>query len=191
MTDSPQYRSLKDVSDLELIEAARSGNLASLNELFSRHHAKVYALCVRMTRGDVAEDLTQEVFLRVVKFSKGFKGGALFTTWLFRIARNVCLDHLAHAKREDELRERWHLEVDDMTETPDSVPTEQLILLEAALQKLDVEKREVLVLSRFHGLSYAEVGEVCKCSVGAVKVRVHRALKELRQLVHKMQTEQT
>ena len=75
--------------------ATGHGDLDALGVLFNRHHARVHALCYRLT-GDasVADDLVQESFLRVLKYRKGFGARAAFTTWLYRLVRNVCMDHM-------------------------------------------------------------------------------------------------
>ncbi len=174
---------MADKPDHELMAATRVGDLDALGVLFHRHHARVHALCYRLT-GDasVADDLVQESFLRVLKYRKGFGARAAFTTWLYRLVRNVCMDHLnAKAKRRARaelvaLEQRHEQEPDEAGE-----PDPRLETLRTALSGLSPDKREGLVLSRYEGLSYAEIADVCETTVGAIKVRAHRALRELRQ----------
>ncbi len=174
---------MADKPDHELMAATRVGDLDALGVLFHRHHARVHALCYRLT-GDasLADDLVQESFLRVLKYRKGFGARAAFTTWLYRLVRNVCMDHLnAEAKRRARaelvaLEQRQEQEPDELGE-----PDPRLETLRTALYGLSPDKREVLVLSRYEGLSYAEIADVCETTVGAIKVRAHRAMRELRQ----------
>ncbi len=175
-------------SDNELMLLLRGESREALGTLFARHHRSVYALCYRMT-GDtaVADDLAQESFLRLLRYKENFDGRSLFTTWLYRVVRNLCLDHLSRRKRERRMQERLSLETEDGD--VDGAPDDRVELLERALYALDPDKREVIVLSRFQGLNYREIAQVLECSVGAVKTRAHRALRELRAAFQKLEQE--
>ncbi len=174
-------------TDVQLILNVRGGDLHALGVLFLRHHQQVHQWCYRMTGNTVvADDMVQDVFLRILRLRHNFAGTAKFTTWLYRVARNVCLDFLASTKRQEAARGRLAREsalASSVADTGDRC----LGLLEVALQRLPVEKREVLILSRYHDMRYEEIAEVCGCSVGAVKTRVHRALKQLRRLYHDLE----
>ncbi len=177
-------------SDIELMSRLRSGDLQALGSLFLRHHARVYELCFRLC-GDsqTADDLVQEIFLRVLRYRNNFAGKAAFPTWLNRIARNVCLDHFAKTKRRRSAQYQALESLSEETESSIDFPDERLTFLNKALMALPLEKREVLILSRYHSLSYAEIGKVCNCSESAVKVRVHRALRQLRDLYFELDRE--
>lgn len=173
---------MAEKTDHELMAATGRGDLHALGVLFERHHARVHALCYRLT-GDasVADDLVQESFLRILRYRKGFGARAAFTTWLYRLVRNVCMDHLS-AEATNRTRAEamvWDQHEQDRNDAAESDP--RLETLRAALYVLPPDKREVLVLSRYEGLSYAEIAEVCETTVGAIKVRAHRAMRELRQ----------
>lgn len=168
-------------TDNQLMLQVRGGDRDALGVLFERHHAKVHALCYRMTNSrSAAADLVQEAFLRILRYRHSYAGDARFTTWLYRLARNVCLDYVRSVEREAAGARRW--EVEARTD-PGQAATEveRLDLLQQALHRLPADKREVLILSRYHDLRYEDIARVCGCSVGAVKVRVHRALNELRE----------
>lgn len=167
-------------SDRELLMALGADGVGALESLYRRHRDRVYASCYRMV-GDaqVAEDLLQESFLRILRYSDTFKGDAAFTTWLYRLVRNVCLDHMKREARLDERSRSWALEHLREVGTREAEDP-RTDLVRSALYELPPDRREVLVLSRYEGLSYAEIADVCGTTVGAIKVRAHRAMRELR-----------
>ena len=172
------------VSDTALMARVRDGELERLSELFERHHRRLFNFFLRLAPGrSAAEDLVQEVFVRMLKYRHTFKSEAEFAPWMFALARNAAVD---------QFRSRPRLEVQENPEGPEPVareagPAEELErrerseLLQAALQRLPREKRELLLLARFGEMKYEAIGELLGASVGAIKVRVHRALKELRE----------
>lgn len=171
-------------SDEDLMRDVRAGRSSALAVLFERHHTRLYRFCLHMI-GDrhVAEDLVQEVFMRMLKFRTSYRGDAAFAPWMFRIARNACVDHLRRAA--SETPPALYVE-DNLAGAPDAesraAELERSELVKRALLALPVQGREVLVLSRFEFKTYEEIARVLGCSVGAVKVRAHRALKQLREI---------
>jgi RNA polymerase sigma factor (sigma-70 family) len=164
-------------SDEQLIVAVQEGDGDAMGVLFARHHGGVYALCVRLGHDlDVADDITQEVFLRVWRYAGTFRGRARFRTWLYRLTYNACAD-MSRRNRPVPTLASTDLEIDH-TESEDL--SERNLLLEAALSRLPEAHRAVLVLSRFHGLGYDEIAKIIACSPGAARVRLHRAMNELR-----------
>jgi RNA polymerase sigma-70 factor (ECF subfamily) len=143
----------------------------------------LYRYFVRMTGSeDVGWDLVQETFLRMLKYRHSFRETGKFRSWTFQIAHNVWHDHYRKYEKE--------VSLDMMNRdfaTPNVLPLAELEkaqearMLHEALSALPTEKRELLVLSHFERMPYAEIAEVLSVSVGAVKVRVHRAVKELRE----------
>jgi RNA polymerase sigma-70 factor (ECF subfamily) len=130
-------------------------------------------------------DLVQEVFVRMLRYRESFRGeGGGFTTWMFTLARRVYLDHAKRADRHD------HRNVSEIQEPSSSEPDlsenlerrESLATLRRALLALPEEKREVLLLRRFHLKNFNEIGEILGCSAGAARVRAHRAIRELRRI---------
>jgi len=158
----------------------REGRTAALAPLFERHHARLYRYCLRMTgQRAAAEDLVQETFMKMLKYKATFKDDSELVPWMFGIGRNACLAHLrrtANDRMPDDVRE-----LED-TASDDSHNHDEHELVRRALLHLPVDRREVLVLSRYEFKSYEEIAGVLDCSVGAVKVRVHRALKQLREI---------
>jgi RNA polymerase sigma-70 factor (ECF subfamily) len=134
-------------------------------------------------QASTSEDLVQEAFLRVLKYKHTFKGQGQFKGWLYQIARSARADHYRKHGREVELSEEaqemlpsLHAGVQDVLEDE-----QRAALLRAALDRLPEAKREVLVLSRFQNLRYHEIARALGCAEGTIKVRVHRAMKDLRE----------
>ena len=157
-----------------------AGDLRKLSVLFDRHHAKLYRYYVRMTADPQwSEDLVQEVFFRMLKYRDTYRFESQFSTWMYQIARNAHIDPVRKKKWETPLPEGW----DGPARAGESLERKQeheLVL--RALAKLPPEKREVLVLSRFQGMKYEQIAELLGCEVGAVKVRVFRAVRSLREI---------
>ena len=171
-------------SDEELMQALGGGELAAFDALFRRHYETVRTLCARVAASDAAgDDLAQETFLRVLRHRATFRGDARFTTWIYRIARNVCLEQIARQARDRRIAERWSAEAATVSAEDRSDDTE---ILAAAMRSLTAEQREVLVLCRYHDLAFGEIGEILGCSAGAARVRAHRALMALREAYRKL-----
>jgi RNA polymerase sigma-70 factor (ECF subfamily) len=160
----------------------QAGDTAQLAFLFERYHVPLFQYLMHLSQNRaVSEDLVQEVFFRVLKYAGSYDPSFAFNVWLYRMARNAYFD--SQHKRRAEVSGH---EVDDIR-SDEPVPEELLarkqdaMFLKEALQKLPEDKREVLVLSRFHNLRYEDIGQILKCETGTVKVRVYRALKELRE----------
>ncbi|MBZ0110918.1 MAG: RNA polymerase sigma factor [Thermoanaerobaculia bacterium] len=178
-------------SDQEVMNLVVDGDFSQLDCLFDRYHRKLYAYCLRMTSNrEVAQDLVQDVFLRVLKYRHTYQPGRAVAPWIFRMARNSSIDHLRRRGREVP-----HEDLDWEDPAPRLVPVEELqkreelAQLRSALDKLAVDRRDLLVMARFTEMKYDEIAESLGCSVGAVKVRVHRAMKELRELFGQLSRE--
>lgn len=171
-------------TDTELMREVRTGRTSALATLFERHHARVYAYCLRMT-GDrsVSEDLVQDVFMRMLKYRKSFKNSSELAPWMFSIARNACADYWRSSRR---ARNATSYVADGVEEpaTPDDCVSddERATLLHRALLALPFERREILLLSRFEFKKYEEIAAILGCSAAAARVRAHRAIKELREI---------
>lgn len=173
-----------DATDEELMSDVRDGDLEQLGVLFDRHHKRLFHFCLRMTGSRaVAEDLTQEVFTRMLKYRNSFRSDSRYLAWMYRIARNCCHDHLLGAAPLEELERAGQVVDESVGDAQRRVEhDENLSLLRRAFLRLPLERREVLVLSRFEERRYAEIAEMLETTVGAVKVRVHRAIGELRRV---------
>jgi len=175
-------------SDEDTMRAVREGDLARLGLLFDKYHVPLFDFLSRLTgHRHVAEDLVQEVFLRVLKYRATYRDGARFEPWVFRIARNARADYFA--KRDAALPLS-----DEALEAPDTTPTPESQLevegesgrLRKAMTKLREDRRELLILARYRGMKHEAIGELLGVDSGTVKVRIHRALKELREIFLQM-----
>ncbi len=173
---------MKETPDSDLMRQVRDGRTAALATLFERHHARLYRYCLRMTGNRAAaEDLVQDVFMKMLKYKTTFKDDSEFVPWMFGIGRNACLAQLRRAATD-------HFAETDVEAQQASEAAEESRhdgedeLVRRALQRLPADRREILVLSRFEYKTYDEIAKTLECSVGAVKVRAHRALKQLREI---------
>ena len=164
------------------MHAVRDGDVGKLGALFDRYHGALFDFFCRMLGNrTVAEDLVQDVFFRILKYRKTYRDDSHFTTWMFHIARNTRFDYLKKHRGEVAFPEEGidipsrgpfpsqQLEMDQQTE-----------LVRKALQQLPEEKRELLVLARYKEMKYEDIAQLLGVETGVVKVRVHRAVKELR-----------
>jgi RNA polymerase sigma factor (sigma-70 family) len=185
--ESPE--SAAETDDL-LMVGVQQGRVSLLGVLFERHQRALFNFFLRLTGNrQTSDDLVQEVFLRMLRYRSSYQPRSQFRTWMYHLARNVHIDRFRSSRGEVGL-----VDVPEPADPAEGVTdvmqrTSEAALLRRALLKLPLDKREVLVLSRFHGLSYAEVGEALGCEVGAVKVRVFRAMQQLRRIVGELETE--
>jgi len=171
-------------ADDELMTGVRNGNVRLLGALFERHQAPLYHFFLRQGTGpQLSEDLVQEVFFRILRFRETFREGSSFTTWMYRIARNARVDALRKRKPEEAIDEGPGSPVDPRRTPVESLESaQQEQLLRRALASLPEDRREVLILSRYQNLKYDQIADLLECDTGAVKVRVHRAIRELRDI---------
>lgn len=180
-------------SDHELMLAVRDGELDALGEIFERHHGPLFGFLVKLTgQRAAAEDLAQTVFQRMLKYRHTYRDDGSLTAWMYHLARRCAADyfrkssHAPHATDPADLQER----ADDAPHAAQHATVrDDHALLHAALARLDRDDREVLLLSRFQELSFAEISGILECSVGAAKVRAHRALRTLRDIYFQLQKE--
>jgi RNA polymerase sigma factor (sigma-70 family) len=171
-------------SDEVLMLAVRSGDLDKLGALFNRYSRTLFEFFIRMDRDRAkAEDLVQEVFVRVLKYRKTYRDEGSFRTWIFHIARNARIDSF----RSNRTNLNAPVELSGLA-APGQLQgdrverQEQHEMLSKALQLLSDKNRELLVLARYQDMKYADIAQLLGCEVGSVKVQVHRAMKELRGL---------
>ncbi len=179
-------------TDAELMLGFKRGNRSAFDSLVRRHQRGLMNYFFRMLwNRQTAEDLTQEVFVRLFTHVDGYQATAKFTTYLYRIARNCCIDHFRRTKHErgvgslDAENVAGH-SLGDSIELVADGPDEELSKKELtervieAISSLDEEHREVLVMSEVEGMRYSDISEALGIPVGTVKSRMFNAMKRLR-----------
>lgn len=193
MSPPPPQRS-PDTPDEELVAAAQDGDRAALEQLLRRHHDRILVLCRRLCRDrDDADDATQNALIAIVRGLDGYRGGAAFTTWSYRVASNACMDELRR-------RARHPLPSDDPPEPGDAslagvassaAPdpgdeaerSEQRGRLQRALDRLPDEFRHPVVLRDLAQLDYAEIADVLELAPGTVRSRISRGRARLAEML--------
>jgi len=182
------------VSDEELMMSFQKGDAHAFNELIRRHHSGIYNFMVRfLGNAESAEEAFQEVFIRVIKASDSYSPQAKFTTWVYTIARNYCIDMTRKG------RFRKVLSLDDKSGEKDGAKIEDRLLdekadpqgyvaaqhltayLEKSLDTLNPDQREVFLLREKQGLPFEEIAKVVGTSVNTVKSRMRYALLSLQE----------
>lgn len=181
---------LDSLTDNALMLKVKDGDLDRLGLLFERYKRPLYGFFYGMNRdAELSEDLVQNVFFRILKYRYLFRGEGDFRTWMFHIARNVNHDNYrkTKAQRKDSL-EHWqeHLITQDNRST-EFDRDDELQLLSMAMDRLPEDKKEILLLSKYQDKKYKEIGEMMGCSEGAVKVKVFRALQELKEVFRQLE----
>lgn len=178
-----------------LIELARQGDRQAFCALMEAHQGKLYGLCLRMLADrEDAMDALQETMLRAYRGLPRFRDDARLSTWLYRIADNVCLDVLRARKRKPRVSLETMSEAGfdppaQEGEQPEqrALRAEQLRMLRLAMGKLKEKQRHILVLRELQELEYEQIADILDISVGTVKSRIHRARKELLKILKKME----
>ena len=179
----------------ELVALAQKGDQDAFARLVEANQGKIYTLTLRMTGNpDDGAELAQEAFLRAWKGLPGFQAESSFSTWLYRLASNVCIDFLRKQKRrrgldgvslDEEQGTAAALQVPDSRFTPEGeLERKQLRqAVQRGLEKLSQEHRQALILRELEGLSYGEIARVLGVEEGTVKSRIARARLALRKIL--------
>ena len=171
------------MTDEVLMSAVKNGNLDMASDLYDRYSKRLYNYFVKISfNREVGDDLMQNTFLRIIKYRHTYKDGNPFQAWIFHIARNVFADYL----RKNKMKVSDHTDVERLSDQlsgsdENENQSEKEELLHKSMRKLSDEAREILILSRYQNMKYEEISALMDISVPAVKVKVHRAIKKLRE----------
>ncbi len=188
-------RDLASDPDLPLVTRCRQGDEAAWESLVKLHTRRVYAICLRFTgRAEQAQDLTQEVFLRVFRSLKSFDVvSGCFRVWLTSLTRNLLIDHYRKTRKEklvDSIEDRLPEleEAGTLTGRPEGrlAGREASEWLQTALQRLSPELREAVILRDLEEMEYREIAEALKVPDGTVKSRISRGRAELARTLRKL-----
>ncbi len=176
-------------TDYDLTQAASQGDMAAFEEIYQRHHRRVYSICLRMLQNVYeAEDLTQDVFIQLYRKVGSFRGDSAFTTWLHRMTVNQVLMHFRKRNVKYEKTTEEGETPDQIvhgTADPDRMPIVDKIALESAIEQLPTGYKNVFVLHDVEGFEHEEVARILGCSVGTSKSQLHKARLKLRKLLKK------
>ena len=175
--------------DQDIVAQCRSGDREAFAKLVQKYQSRVLTLATRiLDNRSEAEDVAQDIFVKVFQSLHEFRGASRFSTWLYRITVNHCLNYIRRRTRQQQTLVAAEPE-DWMQEFPTSNPhrtleqKERWVLVQAKLQALSPEYRTILLLRDFEGLSYEEIADVLQLESGTVKSRLHRARTELKALL--------
>ncbi len=189
MSAQRPIKPLNVLDDAALMIKIQAGQSDKLGLLFERYNKQLYGFFVRLTHDTaLSEDLVQNVFLRILKYKGSFNPEKRFTTWMYQIARNVFHDqYRKKSNKENPVDEFKQHEPSEEMNVMQSEQDERVKLLQKALEALPEDKKEILIMSRYQGLRYKEIGEIFNCSETAIKVKAHRAMKELKTIYLKLE----
>lgn len=171
----------ENIPDETIMKNIKEGNLAEMSVLFERYHVRLFNFFLKMgLKRDVSQDLTQNLFYRILKYRNSYKEGNSVRSWIYQIARNLHADECIQQKKSDDLSIHTETVPGEMPDESDSYGEEDYIKLDYAFSRLSDSQKEILVLSRYQGLKHAEIAAITNQSVPAIKVAIHRAIKQLR-----------
>jgi RNA polymerase sigma-70 factor (ECF subfamily) len=171
------------MTDEMIMESVKSGNLEQVSVLFERYHKRIFNFLARMTMDrELAEDLTQNVFLRIIKYRNSYRDGLKFQSWIYQVARNVFSDHYQANKNRSSNFVDVEKISDHMADLGESEELdEKEKILHRSMAMLSEEQRELLVMTRFQHMKYEEVATIMDTTVANIKVKVHRTILKLRE----------
>ena len=182
------------VTDEELVTRSRGGDADSFNQLILRWERPIYALAYRVIgRDEDARDVAQETFLRAFRALPGFKGQAKFSSWLYRIALNLCRDWIRRQRRAPVVQMPEGVDPSEFAaETEPAESIEDLVarrelsdIVEEAMKILPEEQRTAIVLKEYHGLTFQEIADLQSVPLSTVKTRLYQGLSVLRRHLEK------
>ena len=167
--------------DAQLIAACRRGEERAKEMLYHQFKRRVFGMAHRIVGPNDAEEVAQEVFVRVFRSLAGFRGDSALSTWIYRLTVNAALSYLARRGRRQEVSDESLSEVP----APPEVSRDPALAarIEAALQDLPAGYRAILVLHDVEGLSHEECAEILECRVGTCKSQLHKARARMRELL--------
>jgi len=184
-------------TDEELVARSIRGDADSFNELILRWERPIYALAYRtIGREEDARDVCQETFLRAFRALPGFRGQAKFSSWLYRIALNLCRDWMRRERRAPLIPVPDDTDVIELaTATGPSESIEDLVarrdltrIVEHVMARLPEEQRTAIILKEYHGLTFQEIADLVGCPLSTVKTRLYQGLSVLRRELAKRGT---
>ena len=179
-------------NEQKLIERASGGDPSAFNQLMAMHEKRMYAVALRMfANREDAQDCLQEAMLRIYRAIGGFKGQSSFSTWVYRITMNTCLDELRRKKNrpntslDNLLDQGWSPSDGDNVPERRAIQSETRKMLAGAIRELPEDMRSAIVLQDVQGYSYDEIAQMLDVNVGTIKSRISRGREKLREKLSK------
>lgn len=174
------------ISDNALMLKVKAGDLDKMGQLFEKYNRALYGYLFHSTGQQVeSEDLVQTVFYRMLKYRHTFTETGEFRAWMYQLARNALIDSAKKNQKmiyQNDLTGQIENQSNNLVYEQNLGETESSQLIQIALNKLPEDKRELLILSKFQELSYREIAEILATTEGNIKVKVHRAINDLREI---------
>jgi len=171
-------------SDIELLQEFNKGKFEAFDQLVLRHQRDIYFLTLRLAGNEMeAEDLAQKTFIQVFINGHKFKGKSQFKTWLFRIAVNLCKNHLRSRSRKNEFGMEEIDPAGESTSLSSLIAKEKAKELSDLVNKLPTKQRFTVILRIYHELSYRDISRIMSCSLGTAKANFHQAVKKLKAVI--------
>lgn len=184
------FMTIMESHEDKLISRAAAGDGAAFSELMTMHEKRMYAVALRMCANrEDAQDCLQDAMLRVYRSIGGFKGQSSFSTWVYRITMNTCLDELRRRKTRSAssldtmLEGGWSPTDGENGPEKQAVASEQRRVLNRAIADLPEDMRSAIVLRDVQGFSYEEIAEMLEVNIGTIKSRISRGREKLRQIL--------
>jgi len=176
---------LSGLDDAALVVACLAGRTGAFDVIVERHRRPVYQLCYRYVGNhEDASDLAQDVFLRAYRGLKSFRGQSSLSTWLYRIAVNVCLNRVtAKTPQTESIDDRQFVDAGAEPVSEVMLKAERGARVRAAIAQLPPKQRSTLILRMYHEMSHQEIADALGSSVGAVKANFFHALGNLKKLL--------
>ena len=178
-----------DHEETEMISRCQQGDQEALKEIFNKYHKKVYRIAYGVVRHrEEAHDIVQEVFIKLFRSIKNFKGKSHFYTYLYRMVMNTAIDHARKTGKQfiSSLDEEGSFEPsDELEKGPERILLQKELeeRVKGAMEKLPAEQRAALIFRDVEGLSYQEMAEAMGCSIGTVMSRLHYGRKRIQELL--------
>jgi RNA polymerase sigma factor (sigma-70 family) len=174
------------MTDEQAMQSVKAGDLDKAAILFERYKHRLFNFFLKFCGDEAqAQDLTQNTFYRMLKYRQSYNEAQPFKAWIYQIARNLLKD--SYKENQVKMIDLKSARQKHDTETEPMMKNEREQLLHQALKQLPEDQREILVLSRFEELKYEEIGEMMGISVANVKVKAHRAIQKLRELIQNLE----
>jgi RNA polymerase sigma factor (sigma-70 family) len=177
---------VENIPDETIMENVKNGNLTEMSVLFERYHLRLYNFFLKMgLRSEISQDLTQNLFYRLIKYRHSYKEGNSVKSWIYQIARNLHTDYCNNQKKTNNLFMQTDTYPEEVMAETEEYGEDDFERLDKAFSELSDSQREIIVLSRYQGLKYGEISAIINQSVPAIKVAMYRAIRQLRSIYMK------